>query len=280
MGVQRTGGFIGRRAVPSSASASGIWHISEAEAATRDLLWPLPAIASPASLSGLQLWLDGSDGATLYDATTGGSVVAADAAVARWEDKSGNGRHFTQATSSVQPLRKTSVKNGLGAVEFTNDWLGGTHTYTVGSVFVVWNHPTTVSGDSNPAIVGSRTSSATKVGNSTLAYVLTFPSSLNVAVDPRPSSATYRLNGSAAGVNFTSFNVGVAVSTSPDRWQYTSASFSPVSGSKAIALGADSFSTVRFMQNGHIGELLAYSSQLTETQVLAVETYLVKKWGL
>jgi hypothetical protein len=58
------------------------------------------------------LWLDAADAGTLYDATSGGSLVAADGAIARWEDKSGNSRHCTQGTSGSRPIRKTSIQNG------------------------------------------------------------------------------------------------------------------------------------------------------------------------
>jgi hypothetical protein len=49
---------------------------------------------------------------SLYDATTGGSLVAADGAVARWEDISGNGNHVTQATSGNRPLRRVASRFG------------------------------------------------------------------------------------------------------------------------------------------------------------------------
>jgi hypothetical protein len=58
------------------------------------------------------LWLDGADASTLYNATSGGSLVAADGTIARWEDKSGNARHCTQSTSGARPIRKTSIQNG------------------------------------------------------------------------------------------------------------------------------------------------------------------------
>lgn len=280
MGIQRGGGFIGRRAVPAAASASGMWSITEAEAATRDSLWPVPAFSSPASISGLQLWLDGSDAGTLYDATSGGSLVSANGSVLRWEDKSGNARHFTQATSGVQPLRKTSVKNGLSAVEFTNDWMSGSYTYTIGTMFVVWSHPTTVTGDTLPGVVSMRTASANKVANSSMGFSLMLPSATSVAIDPGPSSPTYRLNAATPGAGFTSFGTGVAVRTSPDRWQHMSATFTASAGVKAMVLGADVFSSLRLMQNGHIGEVIAYSGALTATQVLSVEQYLINKWGL
>ena len=74
------------------------------------------------------LWLDASDAATLYDATSGGSLVAADGAVARWEDKSGNAEHVTQGTLANRPLRKTSVQNSRDVVRFdgSNDILSRT----------------------------------------------------------------------------------------------------------------------------------------------------------
>jgi hypothetical protein len=72
---------------------------------------------TPANLSPA-IWLDASDASTLYDSTSGGSLVAADGTIARWEDKSGNSRHFTQATSGRRPLRKTAVQNARDIVRF------------------------------------------------------------------------------------------------------------------------------------------------------------------
>jgi hypothetical protein len=283
VGIQRGGGYIGKRIVPTAISASGVWSITEVESAARDSIWPASAITSPSAISGLQLWLDGSDAGTLYDATSGGSLAAADGAVARWEDKSGNARHFTQGTSGVQPLRKTSVKNGLSAVEFTGDWMSGTYTYTIGTIFVVWNQPTTRTDFTS--VVSARTSSASKVASGSLNYNLNFPSVDAVAVDSSPGSVTavaYRLNRVAiTSANFINFNAGVSARTSPDRWQHTSASFAAVAGSKPFVLGADSFgATGRTMNNGHIGEMIAYSGTLTAGQVLSVEQYLINKWGL
>lgn len=78
------------------------------------------------NISGLQLWLDSADATTLYDATSGGNLVSADGAtVARWQDKSGNGRHATQGTANARPLLKTSVFNSKNVIRFdgSNDFL-------------------------------------------------------------------------------------------------------------------------------------------------------------
>lgn len=72
---------------------------------------------SPADLSP-QLWLDASDTATLFDATSGGSFPGVSGAVARWEDKSGNGYHVTQTDSARRPL--VSASSGL-TFDGTND---------------------------------------------------------------------------------------------------------------------------------------------------------------
>lgn len=75
---------------------------------------------SPLDIANCGLWLDMLDTTTLFDATSGGSLPALDAGVARIEDKSGNGRHYTQGTGANQPLRKV---DGL-YFDGTNDWMG------------------------------------------------------------------------------------------------------------------------------------------------------------
>jgi hypothetical protein len=105
------------------------------------------ALWTPSQIS-TALWLDAADSTTLYDATSGGSLVAADGTVARWEDKSGNARHVTQATSLSRPLRKTAYEGGRDSILFdgSNDALSlaanlsiGTHT-----VFVVARNTATI----------------------------------------------------------------------------------------------------------------------------------------
>jgi hypothetical protein len=228
---------------------------------------------NPKSVSGLEVWLDGNDASTF---TLNGSAVS------EWRDKSGNSRHFAQATALLQPTRAESVKNGKAGVAFTNDWLTGSYTYSIGSIFVVWEHPSSVGADPYPAIVSTRSTNSNKVSNGTMNFGLIVPDTVNnVAVDPTPSSASYILNGATPGAGFNLYYAGIAGRTSPDRWQQLSATFSPVSGSKPVVLGADAFSSSdRAMDNGHIGELLIYSTALTDIQVSAVNRYLSSKWGL
>lgn len=75
----------------------------------------------PREIQGCQLALDASIPSSLYDATSGGNLVAADGAVARWEDQSGNARHVTQATGARQPARRVASTNGGDSLEFGGD---------------------------------------------------------------------------------------------------------------------------------------------------------------
>jgi len=62
---------------------------------------------TPASTT-TYLWLDASDTTTIYDASSGGSLTADGGNVGRINDKSGNNRHATQATSGSRPVRSGS----------------------------------------------------------------------------------------------------------------------------------------------------------------------------
>lgn len=82
------------------------------------------ALWTPANTT-VPFWLDGSDSATLFDATSGGSTPSAGGSVARWEDKSGSAFHVTQSGTTARPSRQTTVQNGLDVVRFdgSNDIL-------------------------------------------------------------------------------------------------------------------------------------------------------------
>jgi hypothetical protein len=74
-------------------------------------LWTTDEIAT-------ELWVDFSDAATLFDDTSGGSVVGDGEGIGRAEDKSGNARHFVEATAGNRPTWMAARQNGIGAAEF------------------------------------------------------------------------------------------------------------------------------------------------------------------
>lgn len=97
-----------------------------------------------------------------FDAAT--IPLADGAAVSQWDDRSGNARHATQATSGKRPVLRTSGVNGRPAVDFdgTDDELI-TPAYTNGpavSLFVVAQLDVVTTGDAfrHFAVHGARPS--------------------------------------------------------------------------------------------------------------------------
>jgi hypothetical protein len=81
---------------------------------TKAAVWSKVLEISPASelpvTSGLWGWWDASDAATITDAGSG--------KVSQWDDKSGNGRHVTQASPGNRPTTGIRTINGLNAIDF------------------------------------------------------------------------------------------------------------------------------------------------------------------
>ena len=107
---------------------------------------------TPAKLT-TAFWAKASDSDTLFDATSGGSLPAADGEIARLEDKSGNARHLTQSASGSRPIRKVSLINGRDVMRLdgTNDALRmanqGEIARSVGA-FMIFATFNTTGGDS------------------------------------------------------------------------------------------------------------------------------------
>jgi len=253
-----------------------------------------PMAFTPSSIGGLQLWLDAADASTLYDATTGGSLVAADGAVARWEDKSGNGRHFTQSSSGSRPLRKASQQNGKDTLLFdgTNDFFEGSDFSDADSggltVFVVYKRNAT--GTTHELLTKANTNGvgwfvrhspsdklqlnidlggnnnmfrATSAAVSAASYaVVGF-----VAVSGQFQSSLFYRNGSAVGMAAASVE--------------GSGAQQPPSTTGIVRVGAQEYlGTTYFHANANIAEVIIYNSALSDTDRAAVESYLMTKWGI
>jgi hypothetical protein len=247
------------------------------------------ATPAPARVSGLQLWLDAADATTLFDATSGGSLVAADGTVARWEDKSGNARHATQATGGSRPLRRASGVNGLGALDFdgTNDWLSTSVSLFSGLTSLSWFAvvKNDDSGANNRAVFGDRVDGDdgglffTKIGTSSILYSrgsanastrvdvsesVSFPTSAMMAsMVTTSSTGTARRNGVSAGTNTTT-TASVA---------YLNAT---AIGNSLASTGGPSI----LWWDGLICEIIVYDTALSDTNRSAVEQYLMNKWSI
>ncbi len=233
------------------------------------------------------LWLDAADSSTLFDATVGGNLVADGGAVARWEDKSGNGRHATQSTLASRPLRAVGAQNTRDVLRFdgTND----TMTCPV--------LPTSAT-DFSVVIVG-RHAAKTWTGNSNTelqAYIeMPHLTTRGWVFQTRPDQGTNRFQFSA---NPTSGSIGIIRDVLPNQYnvlvgtriQNGADSFS-VNGvnqtnSNTTAwvfqnspLNIGSWNSNRFLQ-GDILEIMIFSYVLSTAQRQSIERYLANKWGL
>jgi hypothetical protein len=304
------GGYIGFNRVPAAAgvnsAASGVWTLREAEALKRAGTWPFRAIV-PTEISGLQLWLDAADASTLYDATTGGSLVAADGGVARWEDKSGNARHATQATAANRPARKTAVQGGRDVLRFdgSNDFLSvpsSTATFKFlhsadSTVFAVFKSGTTANpGHSYYAILYTFNSQEIQVGYG-LATFDESPSNdaIELVVGRGVSGIAVQAianNGFPSNV----FGVASFVTKPTDGVASNRASYRRNGGSAVASNTATNgvstansqgnltignvTATFSTYLNGDIAEIIVYNSALSDANRALVEQSLIAKWGL
>lgn len=78
-----------------------------------DMFHPLMMVPSPV------IWLDAADRGTMFDATSGGGVVADSGVVRRWENKIVNQYHFYEEAGFTPPSVIKNVTNGLAAVYFS-----------------------------------------------------------------------------------------------------------------------------------------------------------------
>lgn len=103
------------------------------------------------------LWLDAADATTLFTTNAGSTVATNGSAVGRWNDKSGNNRHATQALSANRPSCLTGALNGRQGVQFTAndrwlevvdespfDFISTCYVFTVASISDVVNSNTLV----------------------------------------------------------------------------------------------------------------------------------------
>jgi hypothetical protein len=213
---------------------------------------------SPASIPGLQLWLDGSEASTITQ--SGGNV-------SQWNDKSGNGNNATQATGSMQPTYVTNSFNGLNSLLFngTSDFLlipeisstqmtvfvtdiGGTQTAPA-VPFISDNVLTSYFGyyTTNVYVQASGSSEFASVPIDTLPHQYTLQRAGNNALIERDASTFLNISVTDGMFNFTNI-YGFLGSSNGSR-------------------------------SGSAGEILVYNTDINSTQISQVAAYLKAKWG-
>lgn len=238
----------------------------------------------PRTIPGIALWLDASDASSL---TLNGSTVS------EWRDKSGNARHFAQATAASQP--GTSTLNGRRVLTSTGSAfmagnaatlgvarnVGGLTIIAVGGTSAVGFTQTILTFTVSDAAVARASLARTSLsavqqysagGRRLDADSFAFAGSeanqsaaatvLVGTFDYANSDAFLHKGGVLAGQN-TTFHVngntadtnsqGVGLFASPDR---------------------------RGVMNGSIAEVLVWPRVLTTGERQRIERYLGRKWGI
>jgi hypothetical protein len=242
---------------------------------------------NPLDIDGLELWMDAADATTI----TGSNPVT------QWNDKSGNSLNFT---ASSGPVLATASQNGLNTLTFTaanSQFMSNSSTvnfiefYSL-SIFIVFKYSNTTSagyifakslfGTANGRILFGRNAGTPATFNTGI----TTANNAYTTYSDSYTANTWRIYGfvvnrSAGTVN--AYQNGVSISSGT----FTVDTTTNLTTAYPMAIGAhnNSSGTLSPPQaglyfDGSIGEILVYSTALTQQQRQKVEGYLSSKWGL
>jgi hypothetical protein len=226
---------------------------------------PVVGAFTPASISGLQIWLD---------ATTLG--LSGGTAVATWPDLSGNHYDASQATGTKQPIYNTNKINGLPAVTFdgSNDVL----VSVIGGILTNFS----------AFVVIIKTTSRQFNG-----YVTTAANTNELTLEDKNNAGALDVWDQNVGAQAPTAN-GVANTGTPLAIGYTydTATINVYSGNtvqgttniasgrlgQRVNIGGNENASFFTMQ-GSIGELVVYNSNIGSSDRANLFSYFSSKWG-
>jgi hypothetical protein len=246
---------------------------------------------NPRSISGLALWLDAADSA---------SVTLNSGNVSEWRDKSGNSRHFAQSTAANQPAYVAAGRNGLPVLRSaSNQHLrresGGSVLQenmsflglTAHTIFIAWK-PDSRKGQylfwasgggrrlsiDGPRIGTGPNGSMTVDSGTFINGRLGTDSAITVAA---AHTFSFRRDGSSfeSWGNGTSLGTATRASAEDLNATMTFGLFAGVNADGSITDGA--FNVVA---NGDMYEVLHFSRALSIAERQAIERYIGGKWGI
>lgn len=232
---------------------------------------------TPAELSP-KAWWDASDTST---------ITSSSGAVSQWNDKSGNGYHLTQATSSAQPTTGSVTKNGLNVLKFDGGDVmnyAGTTGMNVTSVTVLGVFEETTTADNVGFFVAHAST-----GND---YDRT-DAIVNASVTGSHLFETVRNQGNArvSGGGATPFAVWMSIWTSSSliaRRNKLSLNTGSQTGTWGTAnggfvLGGRYLSGAVASTNrltGNIAEMVVFDRELNSSDYDKLTDHLMSKWGI
>ena len=231
-----------------------------------------PALISTA------LWLDAADNSTVFSDAGSTQAVAGTSTVQQWNDKSGNSRHVSQATSNLRPSYTSAGLNGKNILTFSSKTMRtalNALSFPTLAVFAVASN-----GATSSVLFG--------IPEAELSHTAPFFRFLVFRDSSPPGSLSIRLNGSAATGALDSFGSGVNIysldsSTAQARLNGTvGVTGTPVTltypNSVPFVLGSNA--ATGELMNGTFAEVVAVSSAPSTDTRQRIEGYLAHKWGL
>jgi len=237
---------------------------------------------TPTVLSGLALWLDGGDAASV---TLDGSNN-----VSQWSDKSGNARHVTQASAAQRPAYVASAINGLNCLNFdgSDDFLASS-AFTLGelTLFAVVTARWAVT--ETGAFFGQNyttNKSFGRVGGAGFDYIANdirsvtdgFSSTTTGprAIGQQPAGLT---TGQAVLISTRLGTTGTELRFNRSSIARVARNDPPSTVSQPVAIGRPSASAAFEFWNGRIAELIVFSRVVSDTERDTVESYMSARWG-
>lgn len=238
--------------------------------------------------AGSAIWLDAADPSTF--------TFSSGTSVSEWRDKSGNGRHFSQATALNQPSR-SGTRNSRQTVVFdgSNDRMQGTNAtanYTSWSLFVVSFSNSSATQrifGKREAGAGDETYGAVYFGSKLYGLARNLSSAVDATlVDASAGLFIISTNGSSANTGSVRLMTNIVTNSTNAKVRFQGANDgSATAGSQTVTntvnpwIGALNSSGTFFEHlNGEIAELLFYGSALSNTDRDKTENYLKAKWGV
>ena len=223
----------------------------------------------PTDIAGCVMWLDATQEAFADGAT-----------VATWTDRSGNANHATQGTAANRPLFETDGINGLDAITFD-----GSRWFVCPAIFNTGAGTSYVVAKKRATAYGLLISAADTSGSNNRGrwYIQCDANSYGFAIggDNYTSSAPagHGFTDGATTAVLSMRSTGSVFDTSKScegSLETTGLSLSRTAATARI--GAFVNNTQRFV--GEIGEIIHYSSALSDANHAAVLSYLRRKWDL
>lgn len=233
------------------------------------------------------LWLSADRGCfTTHDGST--RCQANDAAVGRWEDFSGNGRHYTQASAGNRPTFQLNVVRGRPAVRFdgANDFLSGVDlsSLTAAEMFIVLksaNDPPGGPAQGGFWTFGSQDGAGSGASRSTHPYsdgniYDSFGTTSRKSTgNPTPSLAAWHLYNviSVAGEWTSNINGTQHYTTGSNTVGFRTNTAIGVSGESGLANLGSFF-------DGDVAEIALYPAKLSAGQRTIINNYVALRYGI